>query len=95
MRNATMSGYGLATVVVEAEEHSGTRVQARMAVEHGRTVILTDSVVDNNAWAKDLCGRPGVHRADSLQEVIDVVLRTASTRLDVGEDLEELVTAFR
>src|ERR1700744_4410475 len=27
MRNATMSGYGLATVVVEAGEHSGARAQ--------------------------------------------------------------------
>lgn len=29
MRNAAMSGYGLATIVVEAGEHSGTRIQAR------------------------------------------------------------------
>lgn len=39
MRNATMSGYGLATVVVEAGETSGARAQARIAVEHGRPVI--------------------------------------------------------
>src|ERR1035441_6756510 len=49
MRNATMSGYGLATLVVEAGEHSGARVQARLAVEHGRPVILTDLVVERNA----------------------------------------------
>jgi DNA processing protein len=41
MRNATMSGYGLATVIVEAGAKSGARVQARIAVEHGRQVILT------------------------------------------------------
>jgi DNA processing protein len=51
MRNATMSGYGLATVVVEAGERSGTRAQARMAVEHGRTVILTDTVLKQTEWA--------------------------------------------
>jgi predicted Rossmann fold nucleotide-binding protein DprA/Smf involved in DNA uptake len=45
MRNATMSGYGMATVVVEAGEHSGARAQARMAVEHGRPVILTSAAV--------------------------------------------------
>jgi DNA recombination-mediator protein A len=50
MRNATMSGYGLATVVVEAGEHSGARAQARMAVEHGRPVILTEMVLDRNDW---------------------------------------------
>jgi DNA processing protein len=73
MRNATMSGYGLATVVVEAGEHSGARGQARIAVEHGRPVILTDAVVERNEWARSLLGRPGVHTASSLAEVLAVV----------------------
>jgi DNA processing protein len=73
MRNATMSGYGLATVVVEAGEQSGSRAQARIAVEHGRPVILTSLVVDRNEWARGLAGRPGVHVAGSLRSVLDVV----------------------
>ena len=73
MRNATMSGYGLATVVVEAGEQSGSRAQARIAVEHGRPVILTSLVVDRNEWARGLAGRPGVHVAGSLRAVLDVV----------------------
>lgn len=73
MRNATMSGYGVATVVIEAGEHSGARAQARMAVEHGRPVILTDLVVDNTEWAKKLIGAPGVFVASSVDEVISVV----------------------
>lgn len=73
VRNATMSGYGLATVVVEAGEHSGARAQARMAVEHGRPVILTDLVVERNEWARALRGRPGVHVAAALSEVVDIV----------------------
>ena len=73
MRNATMSGYGLATVVVEAGEMSGVRAQARIAVEHGRQVILTDRVVDTNEWAQKLIGRPGVHVAGSVSAVLDVV----------------------
>jgi DNA processing protein len=73
MRNATMSGYGLATVVVEAGEQSGSRAQARIAVQHGRPVILTSLVVDRNAWARGLAGRPGVHVAGSLRAVLDVV----------------------
>ena len=73
MRNATMSGYGLATVVVEAGEQSGSRAQARIAVEHGRPVILTSLVVDRNEWARGLAGRPGVHVAGNLRAVLDVV----------------------
>jgi DNA processing protein len=73
MRNATMSGYGLATVVVEAGEKSGARIQARVAVGHGRPVILTDLVVDANQWAKTLLDRPGVHRAAGLDEVMQIL----------------------
>jgi DNA processing protein len=73
MRNATMSGYGLATVVVEAGEQSGSRAQARIAVGHGRPVILTSLVVARNDWARALVGRPGVHVADRLQAVLGLV----------------------
>jgi DNA processing protein len=73
MRNATMSGYGLATVVVEAGEQSGSRAQARIAVGHGRPVILTSLVVARNDWARALVGRPGVHVAGRLQAVLDLV----------------------
>lgn len=83
MRNATMSGYGIATVVVEAGETSGARAQARMAVEHGRPVLLTDLVVDRNQWAKALVGRPGVHVIDKAGAAVEVVteLRDARTKV--------------
>ena len=93
MRNATMSGYGLATVVVEAGEKSGARVQARLAVEHGRPVILTDAVVDRNDWAKALAGRPGVHVARSLRDVTDAVTQVIAERADVDAELQRLASA--
>ncbi|MGI8702047.1 MAG: DNA-processing protein DprA [Nocardioidaceae bacterium] len=73
MRNAVMSGYSRATVVVEAGENSGARAQARMAVEHGRPVILTDQVVSANEWAQALVDRPGVFVATGLAEVMSRV----------------------
>lgn len=73
MRNATMSGYGLATIVVEAGEHSGARAQARMAVEHGRPVILTDLVERSTKWGSELVGRPGVYVASSSDDVMAAV----------------------
>jgi DNA processing protein len=93
MRNATMSGYGLATVVVEAGEHSGARAQARMAVEHGRPVILTDLVVERNDWAKALVGRPGIHVASSLSSVLDAVDQIIAERSAVGAELRRFVSA--
>jgi DNA processing protein len=88
MRNATMSGYGLATVVVEASEKSGARIQARLAVEHGRQVILTDQVVARNAWAQALLGRPGVHVASGVDGVLDVVEQVVA----MWDEIRRLVT---
>lgn len=93
MRNATMSGYGKATIVVEAGETSGTRAQARMAVEHGRPVILTDMVVERNEWAKSLVGRPGVHVASDLHSLLAVVEKLIATSADVDAELRRMVSA--
>ncbi|MDT7579923.1 MAG: processing protein [Pseudonocardiales bacterium] len=70
LRNAVMSGFGRATVVVEAGEKSGARIQARQAVAHGRPVILTDLVVGGNEWARRLVGLPGVYVASDTGEVM-------------------------
>lgn len=89
MRNATMSGYGLATVVVEAGETSGARAQARIAVEHGRQVVLTDQVVAQNAWAQGLLGRPGVHVASTVDGVVEIVEHVAA----MWDELRTLVAS--
>jgi DNA processing protein len=73
LRNITMSGYGRATVVVEAGEHSGARIQARVGVGHGRPVILTESVVRTNDWARALRRRPGVHVVADTDEVLSLI----------------------
>ncbi|PPJ36496.1 DNA processing protein DprA [Nocardia nova] len=73
MRNVTMSGLGRASVVVEAQEISGARIQARVAVEHGRPVVLCDHVVHNTDWAKGLIGRPGVYQAGTVEEILSVI----------------------
>lgn len=73
MRNIVMSGYGRATIVVEAGEHSGARIQAKRAVAHGRPVILTDLVVNANSWPAEMIGKPGVYVARSTAEVMRAV----------------------
>lgn len=93
MRNAVMSGYGLATIVVEAGEKSGARIQARLAVAHGRPVILTDLVVRANAWARTLIDRPGVHIADSTRTAMALVEELVSQRDEAAQLLAEVLAA--
>ncbi|MBT1191316.1 DNA-processing protein DprA [Rhodococcoides kroppenstedtii] len=82
MRNATMSGLGVASVVVEAGEHSGARIQARVAVEHGRPVILTSLVLESTMWGRELLHRPGVYAASSTAEVMELVDKLAEFAFD-------------
>ena len=52
MRNVVMSGLAMATVVVEASNTSGARLQARVALQHGRAVFLLRSLVERHEWAR-------------------------------------------
>ncbi|MEV8337928.1 MAG: DNA-processing protein DprA [Herbiconiux sp.] len=54
MRNVVMSGCSAMSVIVQAGEHSGTRIQARVAVKHGRPLILTRAVVNHTTWGRDM-----------------------------------------
>lgn len=68
-RNASMSGYGIASVIVEAGEYSGTRIQARQAQAHGRPIILHRTVADTTQWGHDLASQPGVFIAENVEDV--------------------------
>lgn len=69
MRNALMSGYGVATIIADAGEHSGTRIQARQAQRHGRPIIINHMVLGKARWACDLADRPGVYVVDNVKDV--------------------------
>ncbi len=69
MRNAVMSGYSAATVVVEAPYRSGARMQARLALEHGRRVFLLDTLLVND-WARDYAERPNTVVVRAVSDVI-------------------------
>ncbi|HET9123752.1 MAG TPA: DNA-processing protein DprA [Solirubrobacteraceae bacterium] len=78
-RNAVMSGLGLGTVIVEASVRSGTRVQARAALAHGRPVFLRRELLGQR-WAAELAQRPGVHVVGSAADVLEIV----EAGLDLG-----------
>lgn len=68
-RNALMSGLTLGSVIVEASEQSGTRVQARHALNQGRKLILM-RVVMAQGWAQALVEKPGVTVAETSADVL-------------------------
>jgi DNA processing protein len=68
-RNALMSGLTLGSVIVEATEHSGTRIQARHALAQGRVVVLMPPTLGCQ-WARDLADAPGVVLAQDAADVV-------------------------
>lgn len=82
-RNAVMSGIALATVVIEAGHTSGARTQARLALAHGRPVLLMEPLLEQQ-WARELAARPGTWVIRSPGEVPAVVERLSSTDALVG-----------
>jgi DNA processing protein len=66
VRNITMSGLCLATVVVEAAATSGAKLQAQYALHHGRSVFLPKSLVDGHAWARKYVTE-GIHGVRAVE----------------------------
>jgi len=70
-RNVTMSGMGQGTVVIEASSTSGARMQARLALDHGRKVFLVHSLVTMQPWARKCLDRGAVE----VQQVSDIITK--------------------
>lgn len=81
LRNATMSGLALATVIVEASVRSGARIQARRALAHGRPVFMAASLLEQ-PWAAELAQRSGVAAFETGDEILTSLERlNGSSRL--------------
>lgn len=87
MRNVVMSGMGIGTVVVEASRTSGAKMQARLALDHGKRLFLLEPLVMQEAWARDYSERPGamvVRSVDDVLAALESDLRTLSPQLTLG-----------
>lgn len=73
-RNAVMSGLTLGSVIVEAGEHSGTRIQARHALAQGRLVVLMTPAM-RCQWAADMAEQAGAVVAQDAADVVEVFKR--------------------
>jgi len=87
-RNITMSGMGQGTVVIEASATSGAKMQARLALEHGKKVFLLKSLVQNYEWARKYLDR-GAIQVDNAEAIIEKLVSPVKIRQQL-EDLNQL-----
>ena len=73
LRNIVTSGLSIGTVVVEAGETSGARLQAQDALRHGKQLFLMDRLVTMQPWAREMAERPGVTVVQHIDEVIEAL----------------------
>ena len=74
IRNATMSGISLATIIMEAGETSGALKQADYALKQGRDVLIPQSAIDNPSikWPKKYVSK-GAHVFRTLKEALEIL----------------------
>jgi DNA processing protein len=85
-RNIVTSGMSQGTVVIEAGRTSGAKMQARLALQHGKLAFLVKSLVTDQEWARDYLERyPRAVCVEDVQEVID--------RLRSPESVERIIIA--
>ena len=68
-RNEVTSGISQGTVVIEASQKSGARMQARLAYEHGKQVFLVESLATSQEWARTMLE---ARRAISVRDFDDL-----------------------
>lgn len=79
-RNRIMSGYSIASIIVEAAERSGTRIHALAAAAQQRPIILTREVATRTRWGAKLAASPLVQIASDPVEAfrqIETILQAA------------------
>ncbi|MGO9783327.1 MAG: DNA-processing protein DprA [Streptosporangiaceae bacterium] len=69
-RNVVTSGLSQGTVVIEASQTSGAKMQARLALEHGKKVFLAASLVADQPWARGYVDRRDAIAVDDVDEVL-------------------------
>jgi DNA processing protein len=73
LRNVVTSGMAVGTVVIEANATSGAKMQARLALEHGKRLFLIKSLVMHEEWAGKYAQRPGALVVDDVDDVMGVL----------------------
>jgi DNA processing protein len=81
-RNVVTSGMSQGTVVIEASKTSGAKMQARLALEHGKRVFLVSRLVTSQPWAQKYVAERGAIEIRTVEDVLK--------RLRTPEAIEQL-----
>jgi DNA processing protein len=93
-RNVVTSGMSQGTVVIEASATSGAKMQARLAIEHGKQVFLLHSLVTEREWARRYLQRPRVHEVSDVADIVRLLRSAAEQRDRAMERVQLPLTLF-
>lgn len=69
-RNVVMSGIAQGTAVIEASSTSGAKMQARLALEHGKRAFLLKTLVTDQPWAQKYVATRGAIEVSDIDDII-------------------------
>jgi DNA processing protein len=70
IRNRILSGMSVGVLVIEAAEHSGTRITARLAMEQNRDIYaVPGNVTNKNAWGPNTLIKQGAKLTATWEDV--------------------------
>ena len=97
LRNQTMSGLSLATIIVEAGETSGALIQARQCLRQKRKLFILKNLMDNPKleWPQTFKNKEGVYIVSKIDDLVgelqkfQLVKEPKSSSGDTNYDLFE------
>jgi DNA processing protein len=84
VRNRILSGMSLGVLVIEAAEHSGTRITARLAMEQNRDIYaVPGNVTNKNAWGPNTLIKQGAKLTATWEDVWEDLPSPVRRQLEV------------